>query len=241
MADNQEQKTNRSKLEERLRTRYPEREYADDEALYGQINDDYDDYDKARGESQRLTDLFSKDPRAARFITDMAAGKNPWEAMVEQIGIDGITDIFQNPEYKDKLAEAQKKYLDNLAAEENAEKEFKSNLNASIEQLMAYQQERGYSDEQIDEAVEVLMQMGADALMGKFTPENVELAMKASSYDADVENASEEGEVRGRNARITERLKKQQENDNVPNLTGANNSPARQQPQSMFDLADTAR
>ena len=241
MPDNPTNTTNRGKLESRLRERYPDREYPDDEALYSQINDDYDDYDNARDQSQRLTDLFSKDPRAARFITDMAAGKNPWEAMVEQIGIDGITDIFQNPEYKDRLAEAQQKYLDSLANEKNLEEEYTRNLDESIDALLAFQQERGYSDDEIDEAVETLMQIAADSLRGKFTPENVELAMKANGYDDAVADAADEGEVRGRNARITERLKKQKSADTVPALSGANNPAGAQAPSSMFDLADNAR
>jgi hypothetical protein len=29
-----------------LKAKYPDREFADDEALFGQINDDYDGYDK---------------------------------------------------------------------------------------------------------------------------------------------------------------------------------------------------
>lgn len=241
MPDNPTPTTNRGKLESRLRERYPDREYPDDEALYSQINDDYDDYDNARDQSQRLTDLFSKDPRAARFITDMAAGKNPWEAMVEQIGIDGITDIFQNPEYKERLAEAQQKYIDSMAKEKDLEEEYTRNLDESIDALLAFQQERGYSDDEIDEAVETLMQIAADSLRGKFTPENVELAMKAVSYDDDIADADAQGEVRGRNARITERLKKQQSADTVPALSGANNTTGPQAPSSMFDLADTAR
>ena len=49
MAENQTQsvpaKSKRDLFGERLKKKYPDRDYADDEALFGQINDDYDQYD----------------------------------------------------------------------------------------------------------------------------------------------------------------------------------------------------
>ena len=44
--NNMEVKSNRERYTERLKAKYPDREFADDEALFGQINDDYDGYDK---------------------------------------------------------------------------------------------------------------------------------------------------------------------------------------------------
>ena len=43
--DNKEVKTKRDLVSERGRSRYPDRQFDDDEALFGQIGDDYDDYD----------------------------------------------------------------------------------------------------------------------------------------------------------------------------------------------------
>ena len=84
MAENQTptaQKSKRDLLGERLKKKYPDREYADDEALFGQIDDDYTDYDNQLNQykerESRLTELFSKDPRSAQFITDMAKGNDP--------------------------------------------------------------------------------------------------------------------------------------------------------------------
>ena len=34
----------------RLKKKYPDREYGDDEALFGQIEEDYSDYEKRLGE-----------------------------------------------------------------------------------------------------------------------------------------------------------------------------------------------
>ena len=45
MADNEQTKTNRQLFDERFKGKHSNEEYADDEALFGQINADYDDYD----------------------------------------------------------------------------------------------------------------------------------------------------------------------------------------------------
>ena len=45
--DNQAVKSRRDSFSERLQSKYPDREFADDEALFGQISDDYDEYDDA--------------------------------------------------------------------------------------------------------------------------------------------------------------------------------------------------
>ena len=49
MSENVETKQVKSKrdlLKERLRSKYPEKEFSDDEEFYGQISDDFDDSDK---------------------------------------------------------------------------------------------------------------------------------------------------------------------------------------------------
>lgn len=46
MAEEKQVISRRDQFGERLKKKYPDREYADDDALFGQINDDYDEYDK---------------------------------------------------------------------------------------------------------------------------------------------------------------------------------------------------
>ena len=42
---NEQVKGKRELLTERLRNKYPEKDFSDEENLFGQISDDYDDYD----------------------------------------------------------------------------------------------------------------------------------------------------------------------------------------------------
>lgn len=231
----------------RLRKKHPDRDYADDEALFDQAGDDYDEYDKELGEyrerEKSLTDLFTKDPRSAQFITDMAKGKDPWLAVIERLGIDGVTDLINDPSKQKEYAEANKQYVERLAKEKSLEAEYKKNFAASMDMLEKLQQEKGIGDETIDAAMNLVMQMANEAILGKFTEQTVLMALNAVTHDADLQNARTEGEVAGRNAKIDEQLRKPKGGDGQPNLAGSNNAPTRRRVggQSMFDLAADAR
>ena len=245
MAEPQEVKSKRDQFGERLKTKYPDREYADDEALFGQINDDYDEYENTLKEKtdaeNKLTNMFSQYPNSARFISDMANGTNPWVAMVEQLGMDGITDIFENPEYKEELAKAQEEHVARLTKAHDLEEEYQTNLEGSLEMMRQAQEELGLSDEQIDQAIDLLMAIANDAIVGKFTRESLDMALKAINHDADMENARAEGAVEGRNTKIEEKLRKPKSSDGVPMLAGSNNAPSRKPGRnSIFDLASEA-
>ena len=55
------------------------------------------------------------------------------------------------------------------------------------------QQEEGISDDEIDQAMEFLIGIMKDGLLGKFTRESIQMAIKAIKHDSDVETASHEG------------------------------------------------
>ena len=44
--ENSQVKSKRDQFKERMKGKYPDRDFEDDEVFFGQINDDYDDYDK---------------------------------------------------------------------------------------------------------------------------------------------------------------------------------------------------
>ena len=245
MAENQP-KTKKEMFGERLRGKHPDTEFADDEAMYGQINDDYDDYEKSLDEyknrEKTITDLFDKDKRSARFITDMANGVDPFIGVIENLGIEGVTDLINDPSKQEAYAEANKKYLERLAKEKDLSDEFEKNISESMASLDQMQTERGLDDNTVNAAMAMLINIANDAIVGKFSTDAIELALKAVNHDADVENARSEGTVAGRNAKIEEQLRKPKSGDGMPNLGGANNvQTQRQQKRSMFDIAADAR
>lgn len=246
MAEGKQVKSRRDQFSERLKKKYPDREYADDEALFGQINDDYDEYDnKLASYEERestLVDMFNHDPRSAQFITDMAQGNDPWATLINRIGIDGVKEMLEDPAKIDQFAASNKEYVERMAKQKGLEEDWEKNMKATLAMLEQKQQELGLSDEQIDAAADWIKELTNDAVIGIIKPETIDMALKAINHDADIAAASEEGEIRGKNAKAEAKLRKPNRGDGTPTLAGANNAPApSRNNSSIFDIADGAR
>lgn len=239
-------KSKRDLFGERLKKKYPDREYADDEALFGQVNDDYDAYEKDledyKEREKRITDLFYKDPRSARFITDMANGEDPFINVIKRLGIDGVTDLLNDPSKQEEYAQANAAFLERIAKSKELEEEYQKNFAESCGLLDRVQEERGLDDATMDAAADLLRRIADEAIVGKISVESIDMALKALGHDADVAAAHDEGMVAGRNSKIAEKLRKPKGGDGTPQLAGSNNAataPVRK-PMNIFDYADAA-
>lgn len=224
--DNKGVKSKRDLLTERMRGKYPDKDFSDEEAFYGQISDDYDDYDKQlSGYQERekaLTDMFANDPRSANFLMNWKNGEHPMTAFIREYGIDGVKEIVENEERAEEFANANKEFLERVAKEKELTEQYNKNLEGSLKTLEEKQAADGLTDEQIDEAMNLLNGIIRDGLLGKYTPESIDMAIKAINHDADVSNAAEEAEVRGKNAKIEAKLRKKQRGDGLGDLGGKN-------------------
>lgn len=242
--ENKQVKTKREMAMERLQGRYPEKDFSDEEVMFGQISDDYDDYDRQLGEykdrEDKLNKMFDSDPRTAYFLSTWREGNDPVVSLIRQFGTD-IKDAIDDPARQDEIAAANKDFVERMAKEKELEAEYQSNLEESLKVLEQVQQEKGASDEDIDNAMEFLVGIMKDGIVGKFSRESIEMAMKALGHDADVAAAAHEGEVLGRNAQIEEKLRKKNEGDGTAMLDGKNGSVRRPNNRSIFDLARDAQ
>lgn len=225
MAEPEEVKSNRELALERLRNKYPEEQFDDDEQLFGRINDQYDQYDnELAGYKERegkFSDMFTSDPRSARLMMGWKDGDDPAIALIRLYGED-IKEAIDDPDKQEAIAAANKEYMERVAKERQYEEEYSANLVESLTLLENVQQEKGLSDEQIDDAMAWFIGVAKDAMMGKFSPETIEMIIKAQNYDNDVAQAGEEGEVRGKNAKVTETLRKPTRGDGTAQLDGKN-------------------
>lgn len=247
MAENNVITSKRDAHLERMRAKYPDKKFEDDEEIYGQISDDYDQYEQSIQElegykinEKAISDMLSADPRSAQFLADMHNGKDPILSLVNQFGLH-IKDILDDPEMQEAIAEENKQYVERVAKSKALDEEYEKNLETSLETLRQFQEERGMSDEQIDEVGAFAINMINDGVMGKFSRETLEMIVKALNYDGDVDSAIKEGRVAGRNDKIVESLRKAKEGDGTSPLQGKNSHGAPQhKKQSIFDLAHEA-
>lgn len=222
------QPTRRDAVLDRLKAKYPERSFEADDDIYGAVADDYDEYDsklkRYDEDSKALSDMLAKSPKSAMFLTDMAQGVDPVLGLVRNYGME-IRDILDDPMKQEELAEANKEYVERVAKSKQLEEEYNVNLEQSLEELRKMQEVEGLSDEQIDQAITYLVGIFQDLLVGKFKPESVKLALNALNYEKAVATASQEGEIRGRNAKIEATYRRPEATDGLP-MMGGQNAPA---------------
>lgn len=245
MAENKEVKSRRDTQLERMRKKYPDKKFEDDEEIFGTISDDYDQYEQElegfKGREKTLSDMFAADPRSAQFLTDMHNGKDPVMGLVRNFGVE-IKDVLDDPEKQEEIAAANKEFVDRVSKSKAYEEEYEKNMDVTLETLRSFQTQHSLSDEQVDDVAAYLLGIVRDGVLGKFTAETLELALKALNYDADVTNAGEEGRIAGRNDKIVEGLRKANKGDGNTPLGGKNGAPgaARKKQPTMFDLANEA-
>lgn len=230
MPDNNPVKSKRDLTMERMKAKYPDRSYDDDEALFGQINDDYDDYDKKLSESQgrekAFSEMFYKNPKAARLMMEWKDGKDPVATLISIYGKEDILAAIDDPARLEVIEEANKEFAEKVAKSDEYNAQYEKNFPESAQAIDAWQQQNGIEDETIDKAFVTLSEICTNFIVGKFSPETIEMIIKAQNYDNDIEQAQMEGEVAGRNAKIEEKLRKGKQGDGTVALDGKNGNPA---------------
>lgn len=221
-AAQQATKTKRDLALERLKTRHPDTEYADDEAIYGAINDDYDEDQKAiegyKANEKAVSDMISADPRASNFLQSMRNGKNPFVELVRTFGDDAI-DYLSDPDNADEIAKAQEEYLKRVADGKKLDDEYAKNMEESMKVFAQMDEEFG--EDTTNELVTKLMGVANDVIVGKFTKETLDLFRLAANHDKDVAEAAHEGEVRGKNSKHMQNLELRKKGDGTPDLSSA--------------------
>jgi len=221
--DNQQVKSKKDLFLEKQKAKYPDLNTEDEESLYGQINDDYDDYDKRLGETKKneeaLSGLFSSDPKSASFLMNWKNGENPVVQLIREYG-DEFRDALDDPDKQEEFAKAHSEYLEKLANNKKLQEEAQNNLAEMLANLDAAQQEGGFSEDQADNAYELLAKILDDGILNKVSKETWTMIFKALNHDEDVVSAAHEAEVRGRNAKIDKDKKKTTVPDNLPPMVG---------------------
>lgn len=246
MAENNPVRSRRDRHLERLRTRYPDKKFEDDEEIFGQISDDYDQYEAENSaykeHEKAFSDMFHSNPRSARLMMDWKDGKDPVSSLIRIYGKDEILAAIEDPARLEAIEEANKEFADRVAKNDEYDAQYEKNFPRSVQAIEAWMAETGTGEEEVDNAVVILSKICGDFIVGKFTPETIEMIMKAQGHDADVAKAREEGEVAGRNSKIVEKMRNSKKGDGISNLNGRNGSPSRKadRQQSVFDLAREA-
>lgn len=198
-----------------MKKRNPDKEYASDDDYYDDVVSDFDkegkELNEYRENGKKLSDLFASDPRSATFLTSWKDGQSPLLALLEIFGQDEIRAYLDDPSKLEEIKAANQKYLDRLSEQAGMEKETEANVKATLKTMDDFQAKYSLSDDEMDNIFQQLDDIASNAIKGKVDEATFEMIYKAQNHDADVAAASHEGEVRGKNTKIEEKLRKEKQ------------------------------
>lgn len=225
-----EKRSRKDTFRERLGGKYPDLDMDDEEAFYGRISDDYEDYDSQIAErdsrigqyqkaNEEFGEMMARDPRTANLLLDLKDGKPLVSALVERFG-DDLKQALDDPAKVDELAKAQEEYVQRVAKSKELDEAYAANMEKSLEAINAAVANGEISEAEVDAGIDALIKIVNDGITGNFTVDMLRWALKAENHDRDVANAAEDGEVRGRNAKIKETLRKADNVSRQPPVLG---------------------
>lgn len=155
-----------------------------------------------------LNRMFNTDPRSAAFLRQWRQGNDPVVELMRLFGPE-LRQALDDPALQERLAEANREYLERVAAAQSLSAEFEANIDRSLEMLELKCERENIPDATIDAAWEWLRRITDQGIRGIVSEEAIDMALKAISHDSDVADADRRGEIRGRNAAIEAHLRRQ--------------------------------
>lgn len=201
--------TKREAFRRRMAEREPNLNLDDEDAYYGYMDNMVTEYDDYRASSDAMRKNMDHSPALAEMF--MAAREeesfDPVLWMVRNKGLD-LDALRDDPEYAEKVTEAHNEWLAKRAKADEINEQAAANMPKSIEAIQATAAELGLTDEQADEIVGEIYQMGNDLTLGIIPVNIFEMLAKGKTYDKDIEEAREVGIAEGLETKVTDKLRK---------------------------------
>lgn len=210
---------------DRLKKKYPDREFGNDEEVHGALGeylDELEGYQSSTSEAtQKLEQVLNEAPELVAIIRDIGKGASFTEALSRNIDVDELTPMEGDPDYEawNQNLEGRKK---SRAEKEAMHKQYSENIDMSISEVKQFAEENGMSEPDTKKFLSSMNELIADVVDGKLTRSTLVRMQKALNYDMDVQEAAKTAEISAKNEKIEakrETDKKKAKGDGLPNLT----------------------
>lgn len=201
--------TKREAFRRRMAEREPNLNLDDEDAYYGYMDDMMTENDDYRSSSDVMRKNMDHSPALAEMFMAARDEKSfdPVLWMIRNKGLD-LDALRDDPDYAEKVTEAHNEWLAKRAKADEINKQAAVNMPRSIEAIKSKAAEMGLTDEQADEIVGEIYQMGNDLTVGIIPVNIFEMLAKGKTYDKDVEEAREVGIAQGLDTKVTDKLRK---------------------------------
>lgn len=206
--ENQEVVSAKKKWDDNFAKRHAGIDRNDEEAYYGAINADYDDFDSRvksyEEDNEKIAQMLKKNPAFAQMLVEAHNGGNPWKVLAK-IGGEPLIELMKDPENEElanNVLDGMNEYAKSVSDRELLEKEKLENIGPSIESMLEVADENAMTDEQTSEMYSLLDRIQEGAIKNKVDKDIWQMLAKAVLHDENVSAAETEGEMRGKNAKM---------------------------------------
>lgn len=169
--------------------------------------------------------------------------EHPWTLdhyLIEKVqnGEIDLDELANNPDYAKIITQSKAKKTADKEEKERLEAEGEQNYIETQEMFKRIRDERGLSNEQVNQAIDFAYTLADDLRINKMTEENFTKLLDMMNYDEAVSTARQEGEAAGINRNLKEKFRQM---PSVPERAGGYQTPIpEQQPEtegtSMFGI-----
>lgn len=222
MADNQEKKTNKSRLVGRYGSRQPDRNWEDETGFEDLAGFAADELERLDADNKKLADLYAKDSRFAGLMNHAASGGDILDYLLDAYGSD-FAAALEGDEGRSKLSERRKKEAEDADRRKKEDDEYNANTPASEKNFEAIKEKYNLSDEELAEIYHGMRELSRNVAYNKFDTDAMERYIKGGRYDKDVAGAREEGHIAGKNQRARRELRQTEGHKpgDMPSLEGS--------------------
>lgn len=228
MADTvQSTKSKKDIFNERLSSKRPELNLEDEDAYYGAISEDYDNFEnqaktlgdeneRYKSNEKQLVDFATANKNNGMYLDDLMNGKDIFASAVERHGYEGVLEYLQSEEAREKYKQEDDNYRAKLEKSKALDDEAEANRQETDKNLLAAIESGKFTREECEKAIDFLMDINDGLNVNHCEVSWIEMALKAMNHDSDVDNAREEGRIEGVNQGVEKQMKKKSK-DAVPN------------------------
>lgn len=207
-----------SPFKQKLKSRYPDREFETDEDWDNAGLELAETIEKYGSSEEAINAVFTAHPELFQIFADLLDGASLPIAFNRNLDIED----FMPKEGDDDFEEVSKIYSEKKAKRaknEETQAEVDKNAAESWERVDAFIAEKGLTEEQKQAIIDQIYLNYENLLYGKITPEMLDGAYKALNYDSDINAAAKAAEINGRNQNIQKKIEKEKTDvigDSIP-------------------------
>lgn len=204
---------------ERLRKRYPDRDFADEAAAKDEFYADYDrtmgEYDSLRGENRRILETLQENPEFAELFASIRDGMPLRVALARVVDFDAAIPRPGEPDYEE-FNRSREEYRARQRERAERRRRIEENQARSRVEIEEFFDSIGADDDEQNDFADFLQGIFDDVFDGRMSRVALRKLWQAYKYEEDVEASRLAGEVAGRNATIEVRRQKNHSTDGLP-------------------------